>query len=57
MLEPSELDKAQLKYEMRQLYRDIGLEGSLQALYEIYRGAELLLEVIKEESEKETHNG
>lgn len=52
MIEPSELDRAQLKYEMRQLYKHIGFDGSLQVLYEMLEGAKLMAEVIVEERGK-----
>lgn len=53
MTDPSELDLAQLKYEMRQMYAHIGFEGSLQALYEMMYGARVLAEVIMEERAKD----
>jgi hypothetical protein len=49
MNEPSQLDMAQLKFEMRQLYSHIGFEGSLQVLYEMLLGARIMAEVIMEE--------
>jgi hypothetical protein len=49
MNEPSQLDMAQLKYEMRQMYHNLGVVGSLQVLYEMLVGANLLAEVIAEE--------
>jgi len=49
----NQLDEAQLKAEMRQMYRDIGLTGSLQCLYEILISGVMLCEVIHEEREKE----
>jgi hypothetical protein len=49
MVNPSELDLAQLKHEMRQMYRHLGFEGSLQVLYEMLVGAQMLAEVINEE--------
>lgn len=56
MNEPSELDLAQLKYEMRQMYSHLGFDGSLQVLYEMLYGARTLSEVIVEERSKdETH--
>jgi len=50
MNKPSELDLAQLKHEMRAMYGHIGLEGSLQAMYEMLIGANILAEVITEEN-------
>jgi hypothetical protein len=54
MPQPSELDRAQLKFEMRQLYRNLGFETSLQILCEMVIGAEILSEVIVEERKKES---
>lgn len=54
MMEPSELDLAQLRHEMRQLYTHVGFAGSLQVLMEIIVGAQTLIEVILEERLKET---
>jgi len=52
MNEPSELDIAQLRVEMRTLYSHIGFIGSLQVLYEIMYSARVLAEVILEEKSK-----
>ena len=52
MKEPSELDIAQLRFEMRQMYGHLGFEGSLQVLYEMMVGAKVLAEVITEERSK-----
>jgi hypothetical protein len=49
MQKPSELDIAQLKHEMRQMYMHLGFTGSLQVLYEMLVGAQTLAEVIAEE--------
>ena len=57
MIEPSELEMAQLRHEMRELYRHVGLEASMQALYEMLVGASTLAEVIAEERKKEIDNG
>lgn len=46
-------DEAQMKADMRSLYRDIGFAGSLQCLYEIIWSANVLAEVINEEIKKE----
>jgi hypothetical protein len=53
MIRPSELDLAQLKYEMREMYGHLGYSGSLQVLYEMMLGANILAEVITEERQKE----
>lgn len=53
MIEPSELDLAQLKHEMRTLYVHLGFTESLQVLMEMLVGARTLAEVIVEEREKE----
>lgn len=52
---PSELDLAQLKHEMRELYKHIGFWGCVQVLGEMLIGARVLSEVMVEESKKE-HN-
>ncbi len=52
MTEPSELDLAQLRYEMRMMYSHIGLEGSFQVLYEMLVGARVLSEIMVEEKAK-----
>lgn len=49
MKEPSELDIAALKHEMRQLYRTVGFTFAVRILSEMIIGAELLAEVIVEE--------
>src|SRR5258708_17770551 len=49
MMSPSELDIAQMKFEMRQMYNHLGFEGSLQVLYEFIVSANILAEVILEE--------
>lgn len=53
----TELDMAQLKFEMRQLYRSIGFWNSLRVLTDMMIGMRVLGEVMVEESRKETHNG
>ena len=53
MQEPSVLDMAQLKQEMRTMYSHIGFEGSLQVMYEMLIGAQVLAEVMIEERSKE----
>jgi hypothetical protein len=52
MHNPSDLDLAQLKYEMRTMYGHLGTEGSLQVLYEMLVSANVLAEVIFEERTK-----
>ena len=52
MNEPTELDLAQLRHEMRVMYSHIGFEGSLQVMYEMLKGAEVLAEVMVEERSK-----
>jgi len=56
MNEPTELDIAQLKFEMRTMYKHVGRLGALQVVYEMMLGANILMEVIVEEQhEEETH--
>lgn len=50
---PSELDKAQLKFELRKMYQEIGYTAAVVVLVEMVIGAELLSEVIVEERKKE----
>lgn len=49
----NELDLAQLRVEFRRLYQDVGYEGSLWALYELIKSAEMLAEVIADEKQQE----
>lgn len=51
----TELDIAQLKFEMRQMYRSIGFWGCSRVLTDMLIGARVLSEVMVEESQKE-HN-
>jgi hypothetical protein len=50
---PSELDIAQLKHEMRELYRSIGFTAAIRVAMEMMIGARVLMEVIVEEWTKE----
>lgn len=52
---PSELDLAQLKHEMREMYKHVGYWGCVQVLGEMLIGALTLSEVMTEEAKKE-HN-
>lgn len=49
----SELDIAQLKFEMRQMYRQVGFWGCLAIFTDMIVGARVLGEVMVEESQKE----
>ncbi len=53
MNSPSELDLAQLKHDMRQMYKHLGFEGSVQVLYEMMLSANILAEIMVEERNKE----
>lgn len=53
MTQPSELDVAAMKFELRQMYKNIGFEGSIQVLYEMMVSANILAEVINEERSHE----
>jgi hypothetical protein len=53
MIEPSELDIAELRYEFRQLYLNLGFIGATQVLYELLVSANILAEIIAEEKQKE----
>ena len=56
MNEPSQLDIAQLRFELRQLYKEVGFEASLQVLYEMMVGAKIFAEIITEERWKENES-
>jgi len=49
----SELDIAQLKFEMRMMYKSVGFWGCVQILADMLTGARVLSEVMVEESQKE----
>lgn len=49
----SELDIAQLKFEMRQMYRCVGFWRCMQILSDMMIGARVLGEVMVEERRKE----
>ena len=49
---PSELDLAQLKHEMRQMYRNIGFTASIRVVSELLISARVLAEVILEEQQE-----
>ena len=53
LIEPSELQKAELRLEFRRVYRERGVAICLQAMYEMLKGAELMSEVILEERANE----
>lgn len=50
----SELDIAQLKFEMRQMYKHVGFWGCLDIFTDMIIGARVLGEVMLEERQKET---
>ncbi len=47
------LDEAQMKHEMREMYKAVGYIESLQCLYEILMSAAILAEVLDEEKAKQ----
>lgn len=53
MKKPTELDLAELKHDFRSMYKNIGLEGCLQVVYEFAISMDLLLTVIQEELKNE----
>jgi hypothetical protein len=53
VIEPSELDMAELRHNLRQLYQHVGYAGSMQVLYEMMIGANMFAVVIMEEWAKE----
>jgi uncharacterized membrane-anchored protein YhcB (DUF1043 family) len=57
MNNPSELDLAGLKHDMRVMYQHLGFEESVQVLYEMMMAANILSEVIVEERTKNDEKG
>lgn len=53
MIEPSELDLAALRHDLRRIYKDAGYDGSLQVLYEMMVGANTFAVIIMEEWARE----
>lgn len=53
MIEPSELDIAQIKHDMRTMYKHVGFDGALQVLYEMMYASRVLAEIIMEERSKD----
>lgn len=51
-----EMDKAEIKCDMRKLYKDLGLVYSLRVLEELLAAAEALAEVIAEELHEKSKN-
>lgn len=49
MKEITPLEEADLRVQMRSMYNKIGFQGSLQCLYEMMKGCNILIEVIIEE--------
>lgn len=49
MNEVNELDLAELRVQMRQMYRQIGFAGAMRCLHEILISGQVLIEVILEE--------
>lgn len=47
----TELDEAELRHEIRELYNDIGFDGVMSALNEMMIYSRVTLEVLKEEYE------
>jgi hypothetical protein len=50
--QPSVLDEAQMRQEFRRLYAEIGFAGCLQVLFEFFKSAQWLSEVMIEESKR-----
>jgi hypothetical protein len=53
VIEPSELDMAQLRHELRELYKHVGYGGMIQVFYEMLVGTSICGEIILEERAKE----
>lgn len=49
----NELDEAEIRLEMRNIYKELGFTESLVVLLEILKSAEILMEVIAEERREE----
>lgn len=54
---PSVLDEASMRLEFRRLFREIGMHGCLQTLYEMIACAEILVAVMGEEAEEAQKKG
>lgn len=52
----SPLDEASLRVQMRKMFRDVGWTGCYQALYEIIRSAEILIDILIEEQLKDNNS-
>jgi hypothetical protein len=52
MKELNLLDEAQLKNDFRRTYKEIGMSGCVQVLYELITAANILSEVMLEEYKK-----
>lgn len=53
MKKVNELDRAQLKQDFKNMYKEIGLLESYQVLYELLLSVNVLFEVIDEKSKEE----
>jgi hypothetical protein len=53
MIEPTELDLAQLRHEFRTLYKNVGYDSAMQIFYEMLVGVSTFGDVILEERKKE----
>lgn len=49
----NELEKAEIRLEMRNIYKDVGFTESLQVLLELIVSASIMAEVINEERQLE----
>lgn len=49
---PSPLDEAELRHEMRRMYRQIGPLAAWQVLYELLKSAEYLADIMLEEGKR-----
>jgi hypothetical protein len=52
-LKVNECDRAELKVQFKQLYKQVGYEAGLRCLYEILVSGEIMAEVLLEERQKE----
>lgn len=52
MKQINQLDEAQLRFEFRTMYNNVGYVGSILCLYELIKSAEILSEVLVEEQKR-----
>lgn len=53
LVQPGPADEAQMRQEFRRLYREVGLAGCTQVLFELLKSGEWLSQIMLEETGKE----